>query len=296
MKHKTYVGVVVRFLLAGFLIITIGLSACTTETEEPLRMAVIPAEEAIVEMERYAPIVEYLEEQIGRDIEMVTCTDYAAVIISLRIGDCDMARLGPFSYLLAVEEAQVEIIVRGVKESTGKDAYHALIITNADSEIKTLEDIRGKTFAFTDVGSTSGYLIPQAMFKSVGIDPEEDIDVSFAGSHSTVIEVVVNARQIDAGACADNRLEDALEAGIVKESEIFIVAKSDPIPTSPTAVRAGLDPVLKEKIKDAYLAMPGEIAQNAPGKLSGYVEAHDSDYDFLREVAKVLGLDLTGMD
>lgn len=292
-KHKSYMGPVWRFLLVGLLIV-IGLAGCAKE-EEPLKMAVIPAAEALEEVERYEPIAEYLGEQIGRDVELIVCTNYTAVVIALKVGDCDIARFGPFSYLLAVEEAKAEIIVRGVKKSTGKDAYYGLIITRADSGIKTLEDIKGKSFAFTDVASTSGYLIPQAMFGSAGIDPEKDFDVSFAGSHAAVIEAV-KAGQVDAGATCDNRIEDALEAGVIEEGEIFIVATTDPIPMSPEVVRSGMDPALKKKIQDAYLNMPSELAEQAVGTLSGYVKAVDSDYDFLREVAKVLDLDLSKMD
>lgn len=294
MKHKTCLEVTWRFLLVGLLLIAIGLGACAKK-EEPLKMALIPGAEALEEVERYKPIAEYLGEQIGKEVELIVCTDYTAVVTSLKVGDCDIARLGPFSYLLAVEEAKAEIIVRGVKKSTGQDAYLGYIITRADSGIKTLEDIKGKTFAFVGVASTSGYLIPQAMFKSAGIDPEKDFETSFAGSHAAVIEAV-KAGQVDAGATCDNRIEDALEAGVIEEGEIFIVAKTDPIPMSPEVVRSGMDPALKKKIQDAYLNMPSDLAEQAVGKLSGYVKAVDSDYDFLREVAKVLDLDLTKMD
>lgn len=281
-------------ILGVLLVVALTVGSCAKK-EEPLKMAVIPGAEALEEIERYEPITEYLGKQIGKDIELVVCTDYTTVITALKVGDCDIARVGPFSYLLAVEEAQAEIIVRGIKSSTGKDAYYGLIITLSDSGIKTLEDIKGRTFAFTDVASTSGYLIPQAMFKSAGIDPEKDFDASFAGSHAAVIEAVKNGH-VDAGATCDNRIEDALEAGVISEDEIFIVATSDPIPTSPTVVRSGMDPVLKQAIQDAYLNMPAELSEQAVGKLSGYVKAKDSDYDFLREVAKVLDLDLAKMD
>ena len=294
MGKKSILGLILSCLLILSVIATTG---CAEKAEtKALRMAVVPAGEALAEVERYEPIAAYLSEQIGREIEMVIATDYTAVIIALKTGDCDIARFGPFSYLLAVEEAKVEIIVRGVKKSTGKDAYHGYIITRADSGIKTLEDLGGKTFAFVDVASTSGYLIPQAVLKGAGINPEEDFaETFFAGSHPAVIEAVRNGL-VDAGAIADNRWEDAMEAGIIEEGELFIVYKTDPIPMSPEVVRSGMDPELKKKIQDAYLNMPSELSEQAVGKISGYVIAVDSDYDFLREVAKVLDLDLNKME
>lgn len=293
MKGKLLHAVLELMLIVALIV---GLAGCAEKMEEPLKMAVIPAGEAIAEVERYEPIAKYLREQIGKEIELVVCTDYTAVITALKIGDCDIARSGPFHYLLAVEEAKAEIIVRGVKKKTGKDAYHSYIISRADSGIKTLEDLKGKTFAFVDVASTSGYLIPQAVLKGTGIDPEKDFpETFFAGSHPAVIEAV-KAGQVDAGAIADNRWEDALEAGVIKEGELMIVAQSGDIPMAPTVVRSGMDPALKKKIQDAYLSMPSDVAEAAVGTLSGYVIAVDSDYDFLRDVAKVLDLDLTKME
>jgi len=286
---------IINIVLVGLLLTAISLGGCVKE-EESLKMALIPAGEALEEVERYEPIAKYLGEQIGKEIELVVCTDYTAVIIALKIGDCDIARFGPFSYLLAVEEAKAEIIVRGVKKSTGQDAYYGYIITRSDSGIKTLEDLKGKTFAFVDVASTSGYLIPQAVLRSVGIDPEEDFtETFFAGSHPAVIEAV-KAGQVDAGATCDNRWEDAMENGVIEEGELFIIAITEPIPTSPTVVRRGMDSVLKEKIRNAYLNMPADLAEQAVGTLSGYVIAIDSDYNFLRDVATILDLDLTGME
>ena len=292
MKSKLLCAVVGFAIIIGL----IGLGGCTKTEEEPLKMALIPGGEAIEEIERYQPIVEYLSEQLGREIEMVIATDYTAVIIALKTGDADIARLGPFSYLLAVEEAKAEIIVRGIRKKTGKDAYQSVIITRADSGIKTLEDLKGKTFAFLDVASASGYLVPLTMLKLAGIDPETDFaETFFAGSHPAVIEAVKQGT-VDAGATNDQRIDDALATETIKEGELFIVATSDPIPTSPTAVRSGMDPALKKQIQDAYLNMPSELSEQAVGRLSGYVIARDSDYNFLRDVATVLDLDLTSMD
>lgn len=294
MKKGLFFGLIIILLVA-----TSTMVGCTpekeVEVESPLQMALIPGGDAISEMERYEPIVEYLEGEIGREIDLFVCSDYSAVVVALKQGSCDIARLGPFSYVLAVQEAKCEIIASGVRKKTGKATYESHIIARGDSGIESLVDLKGRDFAFLDVGSATGYLLPMAMFKKVGIEPDEDLTYFFAGSHPAVIEAVLQG-QVVAGATNDQRLDTALAEGVFAEGEIVTVAKSDPIPTSPTVVRAGLDPELKERIKQAYLGMPPELAELAVGTLLRYEEAFDSDFDPVRELAEILDLDLTQMD
>lgn len=294
MKKKVGIGVIAISVL--LLVVSGAMVSCATEEEEaPLRMALIPGGDAVSEMARYEPIVEYLEGEIGREVELFVCSDYSAVVVALKQGSCDIARMGPFSYLLGVQEAKCEIIARGVRKKTGKATYESHIIARGDSGIKTLADLKGKDFAFLDVGSATGYLLPMAMFKKAGIEPDEDLTYFFAGSHPAVIEAVLQGK-VDAGATNDQRMDTALVEGVFAEGEIVTVVKSDPIPTSPTVVRAGLAPELKDRIKQAYLSMPPELAELAVGTLLRYEEAYDSDFDPVRELAEILDLDLIGME
>ncbi|MBC8552445.1 MAG: phosphate/phosphite/phosphonate ABC transporter substrate-binding protein [Candidatus Brocadiales bacterium] len=276
------------FFLVLVSVVCLVIGCSSPVTEKPLKMVLVPGTTSAVEQERYTPIVEYLSEQIGRPIELVFVLDYAATVISLKTGDSDFARLGAFSYLIAVDEDAVEIVAREIKKKTGKASYKSLIFAKANSGIKTLEDLNGKTFAFCDVQSASGYLVPQTLLRDVGLNPEKDFSATFlAGSHPAVIEAV--KRNVDAGATNDYRWGDALEKGAIKEGEMIVLAESPPIPNPPIVVKKGMDKDLKEKIQNAFLNMPADIAKNA--KMSGYIKAVDSDYDFLRKVVKILGLD-----
>ncbi len=294
-EFKRMIRLFVCFILS-FLIVGI-VSGCSRGVEEkPLRIALIPGGDAPAELERYAPILDYLGEQVGREIEPVLVTSYAAVVVALNHGDIDIARLGPFSYVLAVEEAQAEALVRGVRKSTGKDAYHSIVITRSDSGIEELGDIRGKSFAVSDVGSAGGYLVPMAMLLQYGIIPETDFsELHHTGSHLAVIEAVKTG-SVDAGAVSDQRLDDAIEAGTVAVGEIRVVAVSAPIPSSPKVVASGMDPELKRALLDAFLSMPPDLAALGVGTLSHYVEAKDEDYDVMRDVAELLDLDLSEME
>lgn len=283
------------------LVLVIGLSiyfgcagvyfGCAGMKTKVLKIVMIPGEDAELELARMRPIAEYLGKKIGIPVEVVVTTDYSTAIVSLKIGDAQIARLGPFSYVLATTQMKCEPLVREVQKKSKSDRYHGVIITKGGSGIKTLEDLKGKTFAFVDVASASGYLVPKAFLINSGISPEKDFKkIFFAGSHDAVWLAVKNG-MVDAGATNDWRITQALEAGVLKPGEISIVATTDAIPHSPITVRSDMDKELRKKLLDAWLTIPGEFTE--PCGILGYVEAVDSDYDFLRKTAKTLNLDLT---
>ena len=280
---KWVIGLLVALLLlAG----TMGLA----KDPEVLRWVLIPAEEAALELELFGPIGEYLEEVLGIPVEITICSDYTAVVQAMKFGHAEMARFGPFNYVLATTQTEVEALVRGVKKSTGKDAYYSLIITHRRSDIESLEDLKGGTFAFVDPASTSGGLVPSTELIKAGFDLETDLAETFyAGSHGAAI-LAVKGRKVDAGAVADNRLLDAIESGAIKEWEIVVIHRSPPICNSPIAVASELSEELKAKISKAFINMPKDLALNYGTKCLGFVEAKDEDYDPIREIAEALGL------
>lgn len=280
-------------LLVGIFLLVGCAGIRASEDPEVLRWALIPAEEAALELKFFEPIGEYLERELGMPVKMTISSDYTAVVQAIKFGHADMARFGPFNYVLATTQTDVEALVRGVKKSTGKDAYYSLIITQRYSDIQALEDLRGRTFAFVDPASCSGGLVPMTVLIKAGLDPETNLAEKFyAGSHGAVI-IAIKGKKVDAGAVADNRLLDAIEAGVIRESEVVVIHRSKPICNSPIAVRSNLSGTLKEKIKEAFINMPKDLALNYGCKCLGYVEAKDEDYDAIREIAEILELNLT---
>jgi phosphonate transport system substrate-binding protein len=225
------------------------LAACALPESEPLRYVIIPSEGTERPGEQFAPFVEYLAEELGRDVELVLVPDYAAVVEAMKYGHADIARFGAFSYIMATQEAGVEAVAVGIKANTGKPEYHALIVARADRKVT---DLNGISFAFSDVGSTSGYLAPVTYFNQAGIQPGE---VFFSGSHNASIEAVIE-----------------------------ILWKSEPIPNAPIVVRSDLDPRLKERIQGAFLNAPTELVEGLGVKEIGYVKVEDSDYDIIRSM------------
>jgi phosphonate transport system substrate-binding protein len=261
-----------------------------------LKMGLIPAEDQEEMMKRFGSTIAYLEKKLGIKVEPFMATDYSGVIEAMRSKKVDVAFLGPFSYVLAADVANAEAFAVGVR-SNGKSTYQSIIVAHKDSGIKTLNDLRGKDFVFVDPASTSGNLFPRVMLKKAGIDPEKDFkSVTYAGGHDAV-ELAIKNKKVPAGADNDITYEKMVKEGLISPEENIIIAKSDPIPGSPIVWRKDLPEDLKQKIKQAFLNMHNEDPQavSGYGEIIRYDEARDSDYNIIRETAKILNLDLKKM-
>ena len=282
-------------ILMAVVLTTLGGAGCGGSDEgeiDVLRWGLIPADDATEMMRQYDPVVDYLENELGIEIELQVTTDYTAAITAMQNKHIEMAWFGPFSYILAAEAAGAEAIVNGVRRDTGKATYKSIIITRADSGIETLEDLKGRTFAFVDPASTSGHLIPRKMLVENGIDPEKDFStVHYAGTHEAV-ELAVKNGTVDAGADSDTSYNRMLKGGKIDSVENIIIYESEPIPGSPIVVRGELPEELKDRIQQALIDMDEQTIHEVGGwgDIEKYVVVEDSDYDIIRETKELLGL------
>ncbi|MDD5031524.1 MAG: phosphonate ABC transporter substrate-binding protein [Patescibacteria group bacterium] len=299
-----------KLFLVGFLLsLVVVFAGCQTKTDNQtasqgekgikvLKMGLIPADDAEEMLRNYEPIKEYLSEELGIPVEIQVTSDYTAAIEAMRAKHIDLAWFGPFSYIIAANIANAEAIVNGVTESTGSATYKSIIVVKANSGIETLEDLKGKSFAFVDPASTSGNLIPRKILIENGIDPDKDFSASFfAGTHNSVEYAVANGK-VDAGADSDNSYNRMVEAGEIDSEVNKILYTSEPIPGSPIVVRGDLPVELKDKIKQALINMDKQTIHkvNGWGDISSYRAVSDSDYNVIRDTAKVLGMDISNAE
>ena len=269
---------ILALLMVALIVVAILVAGKMTEVEsQSLTFVIIPAEEAVLSREQFAPMTEYLARMLGQEVELLLVSDYTAVVEAMKRGDADIARFGPFNYVLAVQESDVEAIAAGIKKSSGAPDYRALIVARGDRSIDSLTD---RTLAYVDVGSASGHLFPSTYIKDAGIELGE---VMFAGTHGAVIQAVKNGT-VDAGAIADNRYRVAIEEGIIGPDEFVILWESEPIPNSPVAVQKSMDPALKRQLLGVLLEMPQEIVESTQIGEIGFAPMSDSDYDPVRAV------------
>jgi phosphonate transport system substrate-binding protein len=237
----------------------------------------------------------YLKSYLNADeVKIVSAPDYKGMGDLLKNRNIDLAWLGTKNYLRLKSKLKIDPLVRPIR--FGKPYYGGIIITRVDTGINSISDLKGKTFAFVDKGSASGYLYPLALLLKNGIYPERDFKkVLFLGEHDTVVYNVF-LKKVDAGSVYDDArytLNDAKQ-----RKELKVIAHTAQIPNEPIVVRADMPENLKEKLKAAFLSFnlkdekTGAVLRqyNAIIKdhISGFASVSDKDYDVVRDLQKIV--------
>ncbi len=264
-----------------------------------LQIGFVPSENSAQMAQKVAPLLADLSKRIGLRAVSFVAQDYPGVVEAMKNRKVDVAFLSPVPAVMAEKMAGARILLKAVRH--GRDQYYSAIIVRKDSGFKTLKDLRGKKFAFGDPFSTAGSILPKALFRASGIDPDKDMSALPPGSHDATVLAVFN-KQADAGAVFANDpqgkegawtfyLRSAAERG-----QIVPIAMSKPIPNDAFCVRSDLDPALIKKLKGALLDMSATKAGRNMLReiyhLETLKEARSSDYESVREAAKTLGLQL----
>jgi phosphonate transport system substrate-binding protein len=260
--------------------------------EGVLNVGLVPAEDPRLIVADNEALMNALRQSTGMEVKPFVATDYNGVIEALRAKKLDLAMLGPFSYVLAASIAEVDPIAIPETQKQGP-SYHSLIVARKDRNIRSLADLKGRTFAFVDPSSTSGHLFPKTAMLRAGLNPDTDMRAIFAGSHDASVIAVQNGK-VDAAAVADGLLEAAIARNMVKADEIQVVWKSDPIPGAPVVVRRDLPEPLKQRVRAAFASMR-DIPWSKGTVIKRWVPATDANFAVVRETAKLLNLDLRKM-
>lgn len=288
-----WTGIAARWRRLARLIFWAGLLAPGAALAQgTLTIGLIPSEDPRLMVADNQALIEALHTSLGMEIKPFLATDYNGVIEALRAKKLDVALLGPFSYVLAASIAEVDPIAIPDTQKQGP-VYHSLIIARKDRNIRSLADLKGKTFAFVDPSSTSGHLFPKTAMLRAGLNPDADLRAIFAGSHDASAIAVQNGK-VDAAAVADSLLEAAVARGMVKSEDILVVWTSDPIPGSPVVMRRDLPEPLKQRIRAAFASMRDQPWSKGT-IIKRWVPATDADFTVVRDAAKVLNLDLRKM-
>lgn len=178
-----------------------------------LTVGLIPSEDSRAMIANSQAMMDMLSRSLGMPVKPFVAADYNGVIEALRSRRLDVAYLGPFSYVLGASVANIEAFAVAETKKAGRTNYHSLIVAHKDSGIRTLADLKGRSFAFVDPTSTSGHLFPKAGLLKAGFDPDKAFGrVIFSGSHDSNAVAVQN-RKIDAVAIADRILDSAIAKG-----------------------------------------------------------------------------------
>ena len=286
MKFKSLV--IAFFICSLAFMLLVPMNAIFAEEYKEIRFGLIPSEDADKLIADSQPFIEQLAKTIGLPIKPYVALDYSAVIEALKSNQLEIAFLGPASYVLAKDKVGCEIdaVARGVMAKTGKSSYQMYLITQPESSIYDLQDLKEKTFAFVDPASTSGNFMPRFVFSRNNINPENFFkNIYYSGTHQASL-IAVKEGKVDAGCIASEVYDLAIERGQMKESDVRVFYRSQPIPGSPFVVRTNLPPDLEARLRKAFLDMKA-VRFGKLGVVNEMDPATDSDYDIVRTLIKL---------
>jgi len=265
------------------------LAAPALAQTTPLRFAVGPFQPTAGDTRRaFAPFFGHLAKALGRPHELAVTTDWAGIAVALGSGQVDCAWMGPWGYVLARARAGAEPLATVLYQ--GRPTYHAIIIARPDLPITRFpEDAQGRGISFADAGSTSGWLIPHHWFMTRGIDPRSFFRYRDGASHAANV-ISVASGQVDLATDFDRNLAAMIATGRVRQDQVKVVWRSDPLPNDALAVRRDFDPGLKAAITQAALAITeAEAGQIMPPNYTGWVAATPETYAPIEAAGRALG-------
>ncbi|MFR0672677.1 putative selenate ABC transporter substrate-binding protein [Enterobacterales bacterium AW_CKDN230030176-1A_HGKHYDSX7] len=275
-------------LAAGFVL---ACSAVLAQAADTLRVSAIPDEAPTELLRKFKPLGDYLEQQLGMKVQFVPVSDYPAVVEALATDRLDMAWLGGFTF---VQVRQKDKTATPLVQREQDARFTSTFIT-ANPDVHSLADLKGKTFAFGSISSTSGSLMPRYfMLKNDNIKPEGYFSrIAYSGAHDATA-AWVQAGKVDAGVLNSSVWDKLVASGKVDTDKVKVFA------TTPTyfdynwTVRGSLDPALKDKIKAALLALdPAKPEQKAILDLqaaSRFIETRPENYDGIEQAARAAEL------
>lgn len=226
-------------------------------------------------------ILQYLKKELGiEDARLVLTPNYDELNKFLKEGQIDIAWHGTLNYAQARMTTGAKTVL--MPKRFNKTSYQGMIVVRSDSNINTIADLKGKSFAFVDKKSASGYFFPKMLMLENNIDPDKDISrIEYMKKHDNILYNVLY-KKFDAGAVYDDARE--LLKNDEQRAQIKILAKTAEILNEPIMVRSGLDPEFEKKIVDAFLKLNKDNPETASviehlGNVESFVVAADKDYD-----------------
>ena len=275
--------------MKNWLFLLVVLAGCGTAPEGALKIGVSATESDADAIKRYEPLRAHLEKKLGRKVELRTATDYSTVIEALKSKQVDVAYFGAAAYAKAwlVTKGGVKPLL-GTLDEGGSSGYHSIIVVPSASPARRIEDLRGKSLAFADPNSTSGYLAPSFFLTEAGYEPRKFFSkTGFGGSHEMSLMAMVNGTY-DAAATwfySETRTNPLrMEGkGIIPKGSTRIIWKSPRMPSSPWTVRTDSPEAFNKRFAEILMAFPTEdpagFQYQSAQRESGYGPVTHADYE-----------------
>lgn len=265
--------------------------ALPVQAQQVLRLSAIPDESPTELLRKFQPLGAYLEKEVGMKVNWTPVNDYPAVVEGLAAGKIDLAWLGGFTFVqVRLRTGNAIPIVQRVED----EKFTSKFIVPLDSTAKTLQDLKGKTFAFGSPSSTSGSLMPRYFLLKEGINPEKDFSrVAYSGAHDATVAFVASGRA-EAGVLNASVWDKLVEKGDPNAKAVKVLATTPPYYDYNWTVRGDLDPAIVKKLTEAFLKLdPGNPAQKEILDLqraTRFIPTKPENYKSIEEAARSSGL------
>lgn len=272
--------------VTGFASLFLLFAVAVNADNVPINVGMIPDAGATqVSSEDKAPLKAYLERTLGRPVNLIIPTNYNATVEALGNGSLDFAYLGGLTYIKAHARYGVVPLVQRSSDLQ----FHSYFITSANSGIHSLGDLKGKTFAFGDINSTSGHLMPYLEMRQAGVDPDTDLKYRYTGSHPATAKAVESGAA-DAGALDETVYNSMVSEGKLDPTKVRVFHTSKPFVDYVWVARKDVDQATQEKFVRAFTSLRegrnNDILQILRGK--NFVRASNEEYTILRLIAQDL--------
>lgn len=285
----------VRTLIAGLGMAALAGFTMAASAEGTLNVQFVPTNNDGSMEAKTGPFADYLSEKLGMDVNVTLATDYSTIVEAMASGKVDLGIMPPAAYVQArnLEAAEAILSSQLVKydedteepiEGEYTSTFKGEVLVKADSDMESLEDLKGKKIATLSPNSASGYIYPVAELKDLGIDPLTDCTLTTVNDIPSEMTAVLNGQQDACFVFQGARYvfsSKFTDYDLYKDLKVLYLTEGD-IPNDAIAVQPSMDDELKAQIKDVFLNMAddeeGKEAMSLWGH-TGYGEADESAYD-----------------
>lgn len=252
-----------------------------------IQFGIVPLESPADMFRKFTPLSDYLSKKLGKKVELKVAPDFETAIKDLGHGITQLSYMTPSTYIEAHNAYGATLLVKALRD--GKPFHHSAIITKADSSIRSLRDIKNRSFAFGDIHSTSSHIVPRAMLLEEGVELKDLAYYNYLGHHDDVIKAVLK-EEFDAGGVMEATINK------FKGEPVRIVKFSDDIPEFNICRGASLNDSDTARVKSALLELNEKteegsyILKTIDKSYTGFTEAKDEDYGGIRIMMSKLGI------
>jgi phosphonate transport system substrate-binding protein len=278
--------------LRAMLTCALFAASAASVAQQVFRVTTIPEEAATEQVRKFTPLATYLEKRLGMKVEFTPVNDYPAAVEALVNKKVDLVWFGGFTHVQAQIRSGGKIIPIAQREEDTK--FQSVFITQTNSGIKTLADLKGKQVSFGSQSSTSGHLMPRHFLLQANLNPEKDFKrIAYSGAHDATIASVVSGK-VDAAALDITVWRKFVGENKVDTKAVDVFYTTPPYFNYNWSVHADMPADLRAKVQKALLDLDANTPEGKEilqlNRATRYISTSPENYKGLESAGRSAGL------